>query len=124
VSRLELEKAAGKPVFEPLPDIRERFEPYLGWLDRPEVLVLRYEDFLSERRQTVQKVLEHAIRGGFIPRLEFEQAVQVLEESIKPSRSPTFRSGKAGGWRNSFTPEHEALFAQVAGDLLSILGYA
>jgi hypothetical protein len=88
VPEQELEKAAGKPVFEPLPNIRQRFEPYLGWLDRPEVLVLRYEDFLTERQQTVQKVLDHAIRGGFKPGCDGEQAVRALEESINPQRSP------------------------------------
>ena len=123
VPRQELEKAASKPVFEPLPDIRERFEPYLAWLDRPEVLVLRYEDFLSERQQTVQRVLEHATRRGFEPRCEFEQAVRVLEASIDPQRSPTFRSGKAGGWREAFNEEHRQIFQQVAGDLVARLGY-
>ena len=63
----ELAKAAGKPVLEPLPNIRQRFEPYLGWLDLPEVLVLRYEDFLTDRRLAIQRVLEHAIRRGFKP---------------------------------------------------------
>jgi hypothetical protein len=119
----ELEKAAGKPVFEPLPDIRERFEPYLGWLDRSEVLVLRYEDFLSERQQTIQSVLEHAIQRGFKPRRPFNEAVQVLEEGINPQHSPTFRSGKAGGWRDAFNDEHRQLFQQVAGDLIARLGY-
>lgn len=119
----ELEKAAGKPVFERLPDIRERFEPYLGWLDRSEVLVLRYEDFLNERQQTVQKVLQHAIQRGFKPACPFDQAVRVLEESINPQRSPTFRSGKAGGWRNAFNDEHQRLFQQVTGDLVTRLGY-
>ena len=37
----------GKPALEPLPDIRRRFEPFFGWLERPEVLVLRYEDFIT-----------------------------------------------------------------------------
>jgi len=123
VPEQELERAAGKPVFEALPDIRQRFEPFFGWLERPQALVLRYEDFLSERRETVQKVLEHAIRRGFKPASPFDEAVGALEASIDPQRSPTFRSGKAGGWRSAFNDEHRQLFQQVAGDLIARLGY-
>ncbi len=31
------------------PDIRRRYEPYLGWLDCPPVLPLRFEDFIQDR---------------------------------------------------------------------------
>jgi sulfotransferase 6B1 len=125
VPQQELAKAAhGQPVFEPLPDIRARFTPFLGWLGHPEVLVLHYEDLLNDRRTSLEQVFDHAVRRGFKPAVDRQVALLLLEDSIVPSRSPTFRSGKVGGWRNSFTPEHEALFAQVAGDLLTILGYA
>jgi Sulfotransferase domain len=125
VSEQELAKASdGKPVYEPLPDIRKRFVPYLGWLEHPEVLVLRYEDFLTDRRLALERVLDHAVSRGFKPSVDRQAALQALEASIDPARSPTFRSGKAGGWRTSFTPEHEALFAAIAGDLLPVLGYA
>ena len=43
--------------------------------------------------------------------------------SIDPKRSPTFRSGKAGGWQEAFTEEHKRLFKEVSGDLLIELGY-
>ena len=119
----KLEQADDKPVLEPLPNIRERFEPYMGWLDLPEVLVLHYEDFLSDRQPTIQRVLEHAVQGGFQPCLPFDEAARILEASIEPQRSPTFRSGKAGGWRSAFTDEHRQLFEQVAGDLVARLGY-
>ncbi len=120
----ELAKASGgKPVYEPLPDIRARFAPYLGWLERPEVLVLRYEDFITDRQATLEKVLDHAMRRGFKPRLERQPALHALELSIDPARSPTFRSGKIGGWQGSFTAEHSQLFDRVAGSLLADLGY-
>jgi hypothetical protein len=125
VSEKELAKAGdGKPVYEPLPDIRKRFVPYLGWLEHPEVLVLRYEDFLADRRLALEQVLDHAVRRGFKLVVDRPAALRALEDSIDPARSPTFRSGKVGGWRSSFSPEHEALFASITGDLLSILGYA
>jgi hypothetical protein len=120
----ELARAGGgKPVYEPLPDIRERFAPFLGWLERPEVLVLHYEDFITGRQAALENVLDHATLRGFKPRLERQPALLALEQSIDPARSPTFRSGKAGGWQSSFTEEHNRLFELVAGDLLAELGY-
>jgi hypothetical protein len=124
VSQQELARASeGKPVYEPLPDIRARFAPYLVWLELPEVLVLHYEDFITDRIAALERVLEHAVRRGFKLAVDRHAALQVLENGIDPSRSPTFRSGKVGGWQSSFTSEHDALFTQIAGDLLFRLGY-
>jgi hypothetical protein len=105
------------------PDIRQRFEPYLGWLDQPKVLCLRFEDFILDREATLGQVYDHAIRLGFPSLLQRDRSIQLLEESINPQRSPTFRSGKVGGWRDQFSPENKALFKEVAGDLLVQLGY-
>lgn len=107
----------------PFPDIAGRFAPYLGWLERPEVLCLRYEDFLAAPRATLAQVLAHAEERGFATRLERAAALDTLQAAIDPQRSPTFRSGKAGGWRACFTPEISALFKEVSGDLLMRLGY-
>jgi len=105
------------------PGIRERFEPYLGWLDRPEVLVIRFEDFIQHKRQTLEKILEHATSRGFRMQIERRAALDLLEKSIDPKQSPTFRSGKVGGWKASFSQEHKDVFKQVTGDLLIRLGY-
>jgi len=105
------------------PGIRERFKPYLDWLDRPEVLVIRFEDFIQHKRQTLEQILDHAARRGFKTQVERQAALDILEKSIDPKQSPTFRSGTAGGWKASFSPEHKDLFKQETGDLLLRLGY-
>ena len=46
-----------------------------------------------------------------------------LESSINPTKSPTFRSGKTGEWKQYFTNEHKKVFKAIAGDLLVQLGY-
>lgn len=114
----------GRPDLDvPFPDIRARFEPYLGWLERPEVLALRFEDFITHREETLLRVVEHAqVRGLRLP-LGVEATLRALNSAIDPRRSPTFRSGKIGKWREAFTPEIEALFNDVAGDLVERLGY-
>ncbi len=107
----------------PFPDIRQRFLPYLGWLAHPEVLTLRYEDFLADRPAALGQVYDHAVQRGLPARSDRDEAIRLLEASIDPQRSPTFRSGKAGGWRKQFSPENKQLFKEVAGDLLIQLGY-
>lgn len=114
----------GRPDLNvPFPHIRGRFDPYLGWLDAPEVLVLLYEDFITRREQTLLKVLNHARSRGLKLHVGEQEALQVLESAINPQKSPTFRSGKIGKWRQSFSDANKALFKDVAGDLLIRLGY-
>jgi hypothetical protein len=107
----------------PFPDVQRRFEPYLGWLDHAEVLVLHFEDFIQQQEATLEKVLDHAMQRGFPLQGSRPAAIQALAEGINPQRSPTFRSGKVGGWREQFSTENKRLFKQVAGKLLVRLGY-
>jgi hypothetical protein len=105
------------------PDIGQRFEPYLGWIGREEVLALRFEDFIHQRRSTLVCVVDH-----FLPRvgplkMSRTEILSELEQNIVPERSRTFRSGKTGEWRKYFNEEHKRLFKEVAGELLIRLGY-
>lgn len=107
----------------PLPNIHRRFEPFLGWLDVPEVLTLHYEDLMQDRSGQVQRIIDHAVQRGLPLNCSISEAVRRVNERIDPRRSPTFRKGKIGGWRESFTDEHKRLFKDIAGDLLIRLGY-
>jgi hypothetical protein len=105
------------------PNIRARFEPYLGWLQQEYVLPLRFEDLIHDRRRTLERMLDHIEAGGYRIPAGRERALDVFERSIDPSKSRTFREGRTGSWREHFTSEHRALFADVSGDLLAQLGY-
>lgn len=107
----------------PFPDIFQRFEPYLGWLDHREVQSLHYEELMTDQEKTLGRILEHAVRSGFPEPSDRGDALHALAESIDPQRSPTFRRGQVGGWRNSFNSENKRLFKDVAGELLIRLGY-
>jgi hypothetical protein len=104
------------------PNIAERFAPYLGWLNQPEVLTIHFEDLINDRVQTLNRILVH-----FLARVPLHSPRQLildsLESSINPTKSPTFRSGKTGEWKKHFTDEHKRIFKDVAGDLLVKLGY-
>jgi hypothetical protein len=104
------------------PDIAARFSPYLGWLDHPEVLSIHFEDLINDRAAALARILEHFLARVPLqlpPRLILDS----LESSINPSKSPTFRSGNTGEWKQHFTTEHKKIFKNVAGDLLVKLGY-
>lgn len=106
-----------------LPNIHERFEPFMPWLDYPKVLLIRYEDLITKRKEILRAILMHAIQRGFQPSTSMQAAIESLESHINPQKSPTFRSGKVGGWKESFSPLHIQLFKQVSADLLQRLGY-
>lgn len=104
------------------PNIADRFAPYLGWLDHPEVLTIHFEDLIHSRAQTLSRIADHLLARAPLPATS-ERILESLESSINPSKSPTFRSGKTGEWKKHFTEEHKRIFKSVAGDLLIKLGY-
>jgi hypothetical protein len=121
--RLEVSILGRPEIAVPFPDINERFAPYLGWLERSEVLALRYEDLLERPEAELGRIFDHAVGRGFSYGGERAAAVQALWGAIRPEDSPTFRSGQAGGWKKHFTPKHIKLFKEVGGELLVRLGY-
>ena len=104
------------------PNIADRFEPYLEWLDHDEVLSIHFEDLINDRLMALNRIIDH-----FLARVPLEtqrqEILDSLEGSINPRRSPTFRSGKTGEWKKYFTEQHKQVFKEVAGDLLVKLGY-
>jgi sulfotransferase 6B1 len=103
-------------------NIADRFEPYLGWLDHPEVLTIHFEDLIHARAATLTRIMDHLLNRVPIqaPR---QLILDSLETSINPTKSPTFRSGKTGEWKKHFTDEHKKIFKEAAGNLLIKLGY-
>jgi hypothetical protein len=104
------------------PNIAERFNPYLGWLDQPEVLSIHFEDLIQDRPSALTRIMDHFLTH--VPLHTSRQLIlESLEASINPTKSPTFRSGKTGEWKKYFTDDHKKTFKDAAGDLLVKLGY-
>jgi hypothetical protein len=85
--------------------------------------VVHFEELIRAREETLGRIFDFVVERGFPSKIERSCAVSMLAASIDPSRSPTFRRGQIGGWREEFTAEHKALFKEVAGDILIELGY-
>lgn len=124
--------AAISGVQEPgceLTAINERYAGYLGWLEQPAVLCLRFEDLILEREAALGSLLDYLVGRGFtlcLPRAESrteQEAIGALGQAIAPRKSGTFRKGQPGNWREHFTEENKTLFKEKAGDLLIRLGY-
>ena len=114
----------GRPEIDiDFPDIGKRFEPYLGWLDHPEVLSQRYEDYIQNREQAIAQAVDHFLAR--VGTLTYSRAdlMKMVEQNIIPEKSPTFRSGKTGEWQKYFNEEHKQLFKAAAGEILIRLGY-
>ena len=104
-------------------DVKQRYEGVFEWLKQPSTLCIRFEDLVDERDRTLGRMLDQLEKTGYRIPTPRETALRILIEAIQPEKSHTFRSGKTGGWKKYFTPEHKALFKDVAGDLLVRLGY-
>jgi hypothetical protein len=122
----ERTNAAIQGVEEPgseLAPVRGKYERYLGWLEQPEVLCLRFEDLILKREQALGRVLDYLTTRGFTTRTDRQQAIAALAQAIAPKRSGTFRKGQPGNWREHFTEANKEYFKEITGDLLILLGY-
>lgn len=104
------------------PNITERFAPYMDWLNHPEVMAIHFEDLVHARERTLNGILNHFVAGHPLGARR-EAMLAALESAINPEKSPTFRSGKTGEWKNHFSEEDKRVFKDVEGDLLIRLGY-
>jgi hypothetical protein len=103
--------------------VKQRYEGVFQWLEQKQVMCIRFEELVENRDNTLNAMLDEVEKAGYQIPTPREKALSILVESIQPSKSHTFRSGKTGGWKTYFHDEHKKLFKDVAGDLLVRLGY-
>jgi hypothetical protein len=104
-------------------NVRELYERFTPWLSRPEVCLVRYEQFVSRPDDTLARMVRYLGDRGFGTARPEAELVARLRPWMAPEKSETFRQGKAGGWRAHFTERNQRHFQDVAGDLLQALGY-
>ena len=93
-------------------DVRRRYQGVFEWLAIPDVLCLRFEDFLEHRDETLSRMLDQIEKTGYRLPVPRQRALSILIESIQPSRSRTFRSGNGGRMEAAF---HRRTQATVPG---------
>src|SRR5512140_1052853 len=49
------------------PDIAARFAPYLGWLNRDEVLAIHFEDLINDRASALTHIMDHLLARAPLP---------------------------------------------------------
>ena len=105
-------------------NVRQTYESYLGWLDEPLVVKVKFEDFVNEQPATVERLLEELAGAGVPLSVSTGDAVSRVVQAMAPEKSPTFRSGTSGEWERHFTAKNRKEFEEVAGNLLERLGYS
>lgn len=97
----------------------------LGWCDIKSCLTVRFEDLVGEegggdrsrQRDTLTRVAHHLSL-----RLSSEKLDEIAS-SVFSTTTTTFRRGRIGAWKETFTADHRSQFKSVAGPLLIDLGY-
>ena len=106
------------------PDLGQRLRPFLGWLDDPNVTVVRYEDLrgagLDNALESIAAaVAQHRPADGATR----SHLAALMRDYIDPSRSHTFRSGRLERWRSELSTENKRRLEAVAADVIGRLGY-
>jgi sulfotransferase 6B1 len=108
-----------------IPDFDSWYRLFVGWLDRPNTLCLRFEDVVGSsegQKAAVASILMYILGANALDEKEWE-IVERMRQGIDPATSPTFRRGQVGGWRDEFDSVTKAMFKALVGDLLIQLGY-
>lgn len=107
-----------------------------SWLDRavPSPLLVRYEDMIADPVQQGARIARHAglektmdiyaqaAQNTRFSELTKQEAQLGFQEILAPGRR-FFRSGKAGGWKETLTPDQAAQIEQEHGQVMRRLGY-
>jgi hypothetical protein len=121
-------RAAAGSLRESILRWRADMEAALRARQDADLYVLSYEELVRAERETLRKLLDHlhlnasgAVLGDMIERssFEFRSGRQRGQEDARSF----LRKGIIGDWRDRLAPEEQALFKEIAGDLLIRLGY-
>jgi sulfotransferase 6B1 len=103
-------------------NIGERFKPFLGWVDDPNVLAIKFEDFKADPERQIGLIWSH-FRNVVDYDFDISELVAGSLNSIAPQRSHTFRSGSVDGWKREFDTKNLGRFEEICGDINRQLGY-
>jgi hypothetical protein len=123
---LSLETGENSELFlQALSGINDLYKAFLKWSAETTNCTVRFESLIGptgggSRETQVREIGRIAKHLGV--RLSTEDVECIAEGTFDP-KSPTFRQGIVGDWKNHFSPEHKKVFKDMAGRLLIDLGY-
>lgn len=107
-----------------LPSVRLFYSSYKDWLSYKNTHTCRFEDLTSSSTTIDLEIKKILYYLNFNKINEIKMLPYIREIGINPDKSPTFRLGKSGDWKNVFTQKHISLFNEIFDkDLLHFYGY-
>lgn len=116
------------------PGVMKRWYHYQDWLDSDQPLIFRFEDTIRNPQEAAKRIIRYTAQTmsqilGLNISLEQDlldkMAANMAKHAGETDRSPTFRSGRVGDWRECFTPRHIVEFKDSdVFNVLVQLGYA
>jgi aryl sulfotransferase len=121
--------------------LRQRLLDWSGfvesWLAQTDlaIIVLRYEDMLSDPQHPLGRVMDFAgdprpaealARAAALTdfdRLRRQEAEYGFREAPPRAKDAFFRRGRAGAWKDELTPDQAALLEATHGPMMRRLGY-
>ena len=94
-----------------------------SYLDRPNVLIVRYEDLLQDTEKWIMRVLGHLGHENHDQQSVtdcIEAADAKLGEKRRLHRRPR---GRVNGWKDNYTSRQNAAYVEIHGEILEKLGY-
>jgi hypothetical protein len=118
---------------ENVSSVMERWELYAPWLEEDWVLKFDYGDVMANPEVACELFVRYLYgrTGGYINTKAslgadyFNEVMhRMMNRLATPEKSPTYRNGKTGEWKNHFTDEHKELFKESdKNNWLIRLGY-
>ena len=105
-------------------DIKANAEYAVEWLNKPGVVVSRFEELIGEKgggSSTAQLETINRIANAIHVKITKQIWEKIGEELFGDSK--TFRKGIIGEWKEYFTEEHKTAFKKSMGTLLIQMGY-
>ena len=109
-------------IVEPFDFVLKEFD---AWCEHKNTLVVRFEDLIGEngggtrekQLNTVKDIANHL-------EVNLSQSeIDKIANKVFTTKSPTFRSGKTGGWKKEFSESQKNVLKERIGDWLIKYGY-
>jgi len=118
---------------ETIDGVMDRWELYAPWLNEDWVLKFDYGDILENKESACEWFIRYLLDKtgqylGISTTLDGDEYNRMMHRMMNrlehPEKSPTYRNGKTGEWKEHFTEEHKRLFKESdKNNWLIRLGY-